>query len=381
MATRNSTRLTDKFIRSLKAPAKGNVRHTDSEVPGLAVRVTAAGRKAFTLDYRLHGRNRRYTVASWPEYNATAARLKAIELRKQIGDGIDPLEEKHGSTVAQLGEEVMEHLEAKGRSKSTLTCYRALLDQTVVPVLGKMQIKDLTTRDIEKLHLSLKDTPYKANRMLSLLSVMFAKAVYWEQLKDNPVRAIEHFHEEPRNVTLDNNQIKALVKALDEYKYRKVASSLMLIMLTGCRKSEALSATWDQFDLEGGVWTKPSSHTKQKRLHRVPLNPMAVALLEGLPQENEFVFPGRRPGTPLVGVNKDWAIIRKQAGLPNLRIHDLRHVYASILANQKLPLSVIGALLGHTKPQTTARYAHLLDEPLRDATNGVGALIEGVRDD
>lgn len=379
MATRNSTRLTDKLIRSIQPPEKGNIRYTDSECPGFAIRVTAAGRKAFTLDYRLHGRNRRYTIASWPEYNATAARLKAIDLRKQIGEGIDPLDEKHGATVSQLAEEVMVYLDAKGRSKATLRNYRAMLDHTVVPVLGKRQIKDVSPRDIEKLHLSLKDTPYKANRVLQLCSTLFSKAVHWEQLKESPVRGIEHFHEEARNVTLDQRELKRLVKALDGYKYRKVANALVLIMLTGCRKTEALSATWDMFDLEGGVWTKPSHHTKQKRLHRVPLNPAAIALLEGLPRENEFVFPGQRKGSPLKGINKDWLIIRKTAGLPDLRIHDLRHVYASLLASRNLSLPVIGALLGHTKPQTTARYAHLLDAPLRDATNKVGTLIEGVR--
>jgi integrase len=379
MAVRNSTRLTDTFIRKIAPPLKGNTRHTDSECPGFAIRVTAAGRKAFTLDYRMHGRNRRYTIAAWPEYNATAARQKAIDLRKDIAEGIDPLEEKRGTTVAALGEDYMEHLAAHDRSSSTLSGYRHMLDNTINPAFGKRRLQDVTPHDIEKLHTSLRETPYKANRVLQMMKGMFTKAVLWKSLQESPVRGIEMFHEEPRSVTLDNHQIKALIKALDEYPSRKVASAIVLIMLTGCRRNEALHATWSQFDLDGGVWTKPSSHTKQKKLHRVPLNPAAIALLEGLPQESEFVFPGQRSGKPLIGIFKYWREIREAAGLPDLRIHDLRHVYASILANQQLPLSVIGALLGHTKPQTTQHYAHLLDAPLREATNLVGGLVEEVR--
>ena len=141
---------------------------------------------------------------------------------------------------------------------------------------------------------------------------------------------------------------------------------------------EVLSATWGQFDLEGGVWVKPSAHTKQKKEHRVPLSAPVIALLsemKGEAGDGDYLFPGRGDGGHLANLKKPWAAIRKAAKLEDVRVHDLRHSYASILASAGLSLPIIGALLGHTNPATTARYAHLFDEPLREATERVGEVI------
>ena len=138
-----------------------------------------------------------------------------------------------------------------------------------------------------------------------------------------------------------------------------------------------LGATWGQFDLEQGVWIKPSAHTKQKRSHRVPLSGPAVELLRKmqLNASGEFLFPGRLPGKPLTEIKKFWDSVCRQADLKDLRIHDLRHTYASVLASSGISLPIIGGLLGHTQPGTTAQYAHLFDDPLRDATNIVGRTV------
>jgi integrase len=127
------------------------------------------------------------------------------------------------------------------------------------------------------------------------------------------------------------------------------------------------------------VWTKPAHTTKQKRIHRAPLNKAAIALLEGLPRDGDYVFPGRFEGEPIGDIRGFWNKIRETANLQGLRLHDLRHTYASLLASQGLSLPIIGQLLGHTQAHTTHRYAHLLDEPLKDATNIAGNLIEGAR--
>lgn len=148
------------------------------------------------------------------------------------------------------------------------------------------------------------------------------------------------------------------------------------MLLTGCRRGEALTATWDQFDLEAGVWTKPSAHTKQRKLHRVPLSGAAVALLQGMRHEaaSPFVFPGA-PGKPLSCVKRTWEAVGAVAGLEGVRLHDLRHTYASVLVSAGLSLPVIGALLGHTQTQTTARYSHLMDDPLRLATEKAASIL------
>ncbi len=148
-------------------------------------------------------------------------------------------------------------------------------------------------------------------------------------------------------------------------------------MLTGARRGEVLSATWDQFDLEAGVWTKPSAHTKQKSEHRVPLSAPAMQLLSDMKATaaGDCLFPGKSADQPLTEIKHFWAAICRKADIKDCRIHDLRHTYASILASAGLSLPVIGALLGHTQPNTTARYSHLFDDPLRQATERVGAVV------
>jgi integrase len=153
------------------------------------------------------------------------------------------------------------------------------------------------------------------------------------------------------------------------------------LLLSGARLGEVLGLTWDQLDLAAGVWTKPSSHTKQKREHRVPLSAPARQLLVDIHATSEpspYVFRAHfgesRPAGDIRGA---WAALCKTAGISGVRIHDLRHTYASMLASAGLSLPVIGALLGHTKPQTTARYAHLFDDPLRQAVETVGAIVTG----
>jgi integrase len=166
------------------------------------------------------------------------------------------------------------------------------------------------------------------------------------------------------------------------------------LLLTGARRGEVLSATWDQFDLGAGIWTKPSSHTKQKRKHRVPLSAPSRQLLmemmertatrcaaQGQRREaSPYLFPARLGKGPMVDLKSSWAAICSTADLQGLRLHDLRHSFASVLASAGLSLPVIGALLGHTQPATTARYAHLFEDPLRAAAERVGAIVTGIGD-
>jgi integrase len=342
MAKANSTRITDKFIRSLKPPATGNKVHTDTEVPGFGVRITAASAIAFVLDYRIRGRNRRVTLKSWPEYDASAARELAIDYRKQIGAGIDPLDVKYAETVADPCRDFIDdHAKLKNRH-STLRNYQQQIDRFILPTLGRLAVKVVTRRDIEKLHKSLRQTPYQANRVLAVCSRIFNLAVHWEMIERNPVQGIEKFHEEARERYLKSDELKRLVAALGAFPDRSIASAIALMMLTGCRKSEALQAEWNQFDMQAATWTKPSHHTKQKRVHRVPLNPAAVQLLQTLPRIGPHVFTGRVEGQPLQDIKKAWEMLRLAAQVPDLRMHDLRHSYASILASQNLSLPIIG---------------------------------------
>jgi integrase len=209
---------------------------------------------------------------------------------------------------------------------------------------------------------------------------MFGLAIKWKWRTDNPAKGIERNPENKRHRYLTSAEVEGLMVALAGHPDQQAANIIRLLLLTGARRSEVQSARWDQFDLTSGVWTKPGATTKQKTQHRVPLSAPARQLLADLWAETEgsaeYVFPGRGGGHR-VEFKRDWAAICTGAGITGARIHDLRHSFASILASAGLSLPIIGALLGHTQPQTTARYAHLLDDPLRAATERVGAIVTG----
>jgi integrase len=214
---------------------------------------------------------------------------------------------------------------------------------------------------------------------------MLNLAVRWEMRVDNPARGLERNQEEKRNRYLAGDELRRLTEALAAHPNQDAANAIRLLLLTGARRGEVLGATWDQFDLEEGVWTKPSSHTKQKREHRVPLSAAARLLLVEIKASagsSEFLFPASRGTTGhLTDIKRAWAAICKLAGLAGVRTHDLRHSYASMLANSGLSLPIIGQLLGHTQPNTTQRYSHLLDDPLRAATERVGAIVAAAGED
>jgi integrase len=210
---------------------------------------------------------------------------------------------------------------------------------------------------------------------------MFNLAIRWKWRTDNPCRGIERNQEQKRKRYLSPIELAQLTKALDEHPNQRAADVFRFLLLTGARSGETLAATWDQFDLAAGIWTKPGATTKQKTDHVVPLSPQARRLLERIRREQDeaekFVFPGSGESGHRIILKKDWAQITRAAGITGLRIHDLRHSYASTLASAGWGLPVIGALLGHTQPGTTQRYAHLVGDVLARATNQASAILSG----
>lgn len=213
------------------------------------------------------------------------------------------------------------------------------------------------------------------------MSKMFALAVAWAWRVDNPVTGIEKFQEERRDHWLRKEELQRLVAVLDRHPNQRVANVVRLLILTGARKSEVMGATWDQFDLERGVWTKPAHTTKQRRTEHIPLSGQAVTLLADIRStasgSERYVFPGDAPGKPIMDIKKFWHEARTAADLPGVRLHDLRHTFASHLVSSGVSLPIVGRLLGHTQAQTTHRYAHLADNPLREAAEKFGATLKG----
>ena len=267
--------LTERTIRSLKPPKSGSHIIVDREVPGFGVRITSSGIVAFVLSYWLHGRKTRYAFGRWPEMSLQAAREEALTLRNEIRQGKDPLEQKRqqnsAPTVNDLTKQYLEEYAAKDKRPTSIRNDRQMINGILLPHWGKRQIKAVTKRDVDSLHRLLKATPYRANRVLSLISKMFNLAVEWGYCNDNPAKGVEKFDEVPREKWLNKDELGRLDQALSKYSDQNAAQAIRLLILTGAREGEVLKADWSQFDMKRGIWTKPSHHTKQRKIEHVPL--------------------------------------------------------------------------------------------------------------
>ncbi len=301
--------------------------------------------------------------------------------------GADPAAERQAArkapTMADLAADYLERHAIPKKRPNSVRNDRAMLQNIILPKLGRKKVEAITRRDIESIHVAMRDRPYQANRVLALLSKMFNLAISWRWRTDNPAKGIERYDEAKRDRYLTDDELRRLCDALDRSPNQRAANAIRLQLLTGARLGEVLKAEWTEIDFDRGVWTKPSHHTKQKRTEHLPLSPQALALLsemrEDCDPEIAFLFPGDAPGKPLQYIKKFWRTTMKEAGIAHYRLHDNRHTFASHLVSSGLSLEIIGRLLGHTNPATTKRYAHLADDPLRAAASRFGGKIEGLR--
>ncbi len=428
-------RLTDAIVKALAVPSKGYKIYWDSDLARFGCRVMSTGVHSWVLKYySANGIERCLTIGDagrWDgdrwvagAWNASRARAEGERIRRAVDSGADPMEEKHTQRAAPTMDDLADRFETEHlpkRRAATQTDYKSIIRLYIRPELGNRKVADVRHSELERLHNRIaKRAPYRANRTGSVLSKMFSLAVKWELRTDNPARGIERAPEEKRERFLSPAEIERLAAVLATHKEKTTCNAIRLLLLTGARRGETLGARWSEFDLEAGVWVKPSAHTKTKKEHRVPLSAPARLLLceiktdaeKRLAEENksrkpgtkekalEFVFPGL-DGKPLQEPKRAWLSICKAAGLAiqvakldakgkplldsrgepvmvwqsTVRLHDLRHTYAAILASSGLSLPIIGRLLGHTQAATTQRYAHLMDDPLRAATERVGAIV------
>jgi integrase len=402
-------KLSDSSARKALPPTRGQLFLWDAEIKGFALRVTSGGAKSFVLDYRVDGRQRRITLGNYPDWTIQAARAAAKAMKREVDQGHDPMGERQALREAPTMQDLWERYKTEKLSKKA---ERTQLDETsmwqkiILPRLAKTRVADIKYNDLDELHrdiTSIRKTPVRANRTIEVLRGAFNLAIRWHWRQDNPAKGIQRNPEEKRERYLNKTDIMALARALNEQKEVASANAIKLLMLTGARRGEVLNATWDMFDLDQGIWVKPSAHTKQRRIHRVPLSGPAIELLRSIRTEatSQFVFCGAG-GKALIDIKRTWSSACKAAGLttqvpkrtrsgnvvvdssgapimidqPNVRMHDLRHSFASILVSAGASLPLIGQLLGHTQAQTTHRYAHLFDRPMRDAAEAVGAFVD-----
>jgi integrase len=378
--------LTDAIIRKLPTPEKGNRITYDDIVGGLGIRITAAGARSFILNYTVRGsgKGRRYTIGSFPDWACTQAREEARHLKRLIDGGGDPLgviEDQRGAPdMAELVERFeTEHLPRL--RPATAAGIRAQIRNHVLPHLGKnTKVADVRFEDVDRLHRKLsKDYPYGANRVLALCSKMFTLAIRWKMRPDNPCKGVERNDEHSRQRYLTAAEVTALTKALAEFPDQDMADIFRMLLLTGARKSEVLTMKWDDVDIGIGKWVKPPMATKANRKHEVPLSGPARQLLDKrlANKRSDHVFPSNRGHGPIGNIHRAWVRLTKDAGIDGVRVHDLRHTFASSIASGGGSLPLIGALLGHSNPTTTHRYAHLFDDAQREAVERVGAALTG----
>jgi len=348
----------------------------DDLVPGFAVRKTSTGCTAFVFNYVCKGRERRATIGRYPAWSVGAAREEAKRLRRQVDVGDDPLDERRAAreepTVKQLWARYELDILPR-KAPSSRRNERSVWVRLILPELGRKKLSAVTPADIDRLHNRISaHTPVQANRCLASLHHVFTTAIRWRLTTGNPVTGISRNREDGRERYLTDCEKDRLLAALDAHRETISALAIRFLLLTGARSGEVFKATWDQFDVAGGVWIKPSAHTKQRRVHRVPLSDGAIQVLMKARQVSDgtIVFDNGS-GKPLTTVKNLFQRVREEAGLDDFRLHDLRHSFASFLASDGVSLPIIGRLLGHTQVATTSRYSHLLDEPLRLATNRV----------
>jgi integrase len=377
--------LTKIAVERLEAHATRDRWCWDDKLKGFGVRVKPTGRKTYLVQYRnVNGRTRRFTLGPHGVLTATQARKAALKVLAEAARGRDPSAErraKRASTmVAGLAERYLEEHARPKKKPSSARTDEANLRLHVLPALGTRQVTDVARFDIARLHHEMRATPGAANRVLALLSKMFNLAEVWGLRPDgsNPCRHIARFPEQKLERYLSEEELARLGQALRDAEANgtelpATVAAIRLLIFTGCRLSEILTLRWNYVDLERCRIRFPDSKTGAKT---IPLNEPAIAVLKDLPISGEYVIRGAKLGKHLVNLRKPWYRIRVATGLDDVRLHDLRHTFASVGASAGLGLPIIGKLLSHTQAATTQRYAHLADDPVRAASEEIAQRIK-----
>lgn len=399
-------RITKRVVDALKVKLAEYTEWDDS-LSGFGVRVRPSGSRSYIVTYRAGAGRlapvRRFTIAAVGKITPEQARQRAQVVLGAVAHGHDPAAEKSDErgmpTVTELADRFMgEHAILK-RKRGTAAFYRDILDRLVKPALGAQKADKVTRAQIARLHGKLQGTPFQANRMLAVVGSMYAFGARLGAVPEgvNPARKIIKYPEHRRERFLTTEELERLGAAIHEAETTGIpyevdtskptakhapkeenriarispfaAAAIRLLLFTGCRLREILHLKWVDVDFERGVLFLPDSKTGRKT---VILNAPALEVLAGLDRFGPYVVPADNPQKPRADLKRPWATITRRAGLECVRLHDLRHTYASFGAGSGLGLPIIGRLLGHTQAATTQRYAHLDNDPLRRATEAIG---------
>lgn len=422
--------------RTVEAARPGQFLWDDGKrgISGFGLRVTPGGTRTFIYRYRSHGKQRFLTLGRYPTLTIEQARKLARIKAGEVGFGSDPQAARQAlrdaPTMASLANVYLDdYAPSQALRAATIRHARALL-AIATARLGSMKVAEVAITDIRKLHGDVRAEGieagnkgvYQANRLLAVLSKMFSLAIERGWRTDNPCKGVRKFPEDQRWRNLSEDEVGRLLAACDEYEAgvrpvledddpevaerkqtslpdaernatdREAADAIRLLLFTGSRLREVLLAEWRQFDLEAGIWEKPSAHTKTKRQHRLELDGPSLALLKAMAEHKRhptYLFPGnpdlRRKGAPLdirtgqpkgiaprADLRHPWRMVAMMAGLEGVRLHDLRRTTASFMLSEGSSLATVGKALGHTQASTTARYATLAASVQREGLRAAG---------
>ena len=356
----------------------------DRDLPGFGVRVYPSGRKVFVVQCRGPAGIRRESLGPYGELSCEQARRRARAAIERIkrGEAAGAAAPARTLTVAALAERYMEAHVAVNCNPHTQGICRGSLRNHILPALGSRPVAAVGPADAEALHHSLRATPRAANRALGVLSKMFALAEDWGMAPPggNPCRFVKQYRQRMRERFLSEEEYRRVGRALCELEAQsalraRAAAALRLLMVTGCRLTEVLTLQWDDVDRKAGELRLRDAKTGPRM---VALTPAALRVLSELRRvpRSRWVFTGRTPDRHLSQLTTYWHQVRARAGVEDVRIHDLRHSFASRALALGESLTMIGRLLGHADVGTTARYAHLARDAEKVAVARVGDSIE-----
>ena len=383
MPKRSELTISKRTVDGLSVEGKEAV-FWDRELPGFGVRVYPSGTKKYVAQSRGPAGIRRVSLGRHGETTAEEARKKAAAAIARIKEGGKPAEEppERAPTVAELAKRYLEAHAAVHCNAQTQASYEGALRNHILPALGAKPLSAVSRAEVAALHYGLRETPRAANRALMVLSKIFSLSEAWGVAPQggNPCRYVLRYKEGHRERFLTEEEYRRVGQALCELEAEspiraRAAAALRLLLLTGCRCGEVLSLRWSDVDRKSGELRLRDS---KRGARMVPLTAAGLQVLSGISRvrRSPWVFTGKRPDRHLMNLSLFWYRVRKRADIEDVRIHDLRHSFASRALALGLTLPMIGRLLGHTDIGSTARYAHLSRDAEKIAVARVGDSIE-----
>ena len=384
--------LSEHFVRTgLVCPShQKRTEFCDQDLPGLFIEVRSAtpGQGTWYLRYKSSSGKTAYeSLGTTQDTSLTQARSKAASLKARIREGVVPVArapkpQKVVTFDAFMEEHYLPYVKPRKRSWiRDEQLYRI----RIKAVFGDLPLAAIARKQVQNFHTRLLAeglAPASCDHHIKLMKHALNLAVEWEMLEKNPVKGVPLFNVDNQvEHYVDEAELARLVDVLQTDPNRNVCQIATFLLATGCRLNEALQATWEQVDLGSRVWKIPALNSKSKRIRSVPLNDTALSVLRYFDARasSGWIFINPRSGERYTTITKVWFRIREKAGLPKLRLHDLRHQYASFLVNSGRTLYEVQQILGHSDPSVTTRYAHLSLDALRDASDSASVLIEAAR--